>query len=382
MNKITFYLLSTLIFFTACTKSSFNVQSNFDSADNNASSAPGGQQPPENNTPSDGSSDVDNPQQDTPAPIVVGPKLDICSKLQFDQVEWPNILSNNEQNYLALALNVTGSFEGLSGWSNLSNNFDGMGISLGILQQNLGMGSLQPILFEALEKANQGLIIMSQDKKQSLESMIGQWKYDLSKSANQNNKNDLFKDDYIKISPIDKHGDIVSFAVDYTLNGGSNVINKKSVSWALGELFIDGGKTFRSDWKEALNNLAQDKEYVGLQLNYSLSLYNKALLYFKAFQLKEVRSFLLMYDFVVQNGGFKKKVLTSYNSFLNANKQATETERLKKILDLRIQDVLPQWKSDVANRKEAIINSSGVVHGAKRNLEKEYCYEAGSEIVF
>lgn len=46
---------------------------------------------------------------------------------------------------------ITGNFEGNKGFANLSGNFDGQGISAGVLQWNLGQGSLQPVLSEMLE---------------------------------------------------------------------------------------------------------------------------------------------------------------------------------------------------------------------------------------
>lgn len=45
---------------------------------------------------------------------------------------------------------ITGRFEGRQGFSNLAGNFDGMGVSAGVLQWNLGCGSLQPMLAEML----------------------------------------------------------------------------------------------------------------------------------------------------------------------------------------------------------------------------------------
>jgi hypothetical protein len=83
----------------------------------------------------------------------------------------------------------------------------------------------------------------------------------------------------------------------------------------------------------------------------------------------------------VQNGGFKKKVLVDYTAYLKSNPQATETQRLNKILELRLQDVLSQWQSDVSSRKLALINSVGMVHGAKRNLPQEYCYQQNDKII-
>ncbi|NUM58053.1 MAG: hypothetical protein HUU56_05435 [Bdellovibrionaceae bacterium] len=315
-------------------------------------------------------------------PVVVSPILKICSQLNFQGISWPDTLSNNEKNYLALAMNITGSFEGAKGWANLSNNFDGMGISLGLMQQNLGMGSLQPMLMEAMTSVAIGKVVFDRNKYNLLVQMLQQWHLDLSNSLVQSDSNELFKNDYQIISELDNNEtQLNSLAVDYSINKGSTVINKRSVSWALDELFIDKGKTFRTDWAKELNTLATDKEYISIQVKHSLAIYARALQYFKAFGLTEVRSFLLMYDFVTQNGGFKKKVLTDYTAFIKANPKTTETQRLEKILEIRIKDVLAQWQSDVRSRKQTIINSTGLVHGAKRALTKEYCYVATDKIL-
>ncbi len=313
--------------------------------------------------------------------VVIGPDLSICSKLDFSQITWPAIVSRLDKNFLALVLNISGSFEGLNGWANLSNNFDGMGISLGILQQNLGMGSLQPILSDFLSKLPKADFSIEEEKLASLNKMVTQWKNDMSSTITQKTFDALFHENYRQISALDVQDFLSSMAIDYSLNKGSSVINKKSVAWALRELFMDAGKTFKSDWEKVLNSIATHKDYESLQLEYSLTLFNKALLFFKAFGLSELRSLLTMYDFVVQNGGFKKKVLTEYQSFLKLNPNLSETQKLLKILEIRIKDVRPRWQSDVLSRKKTIINSSGVVHGVQRNLIKEFCYDPISKVV-
>lgn len=312
--------------------------------------------------------------------VVIGPDLSICSKLDLSQMSWPPAVSRLDQNFLALVLNISGSFEGLNSWANLSNNFDGMGISLGILQQNLGMGSLQPILAEFLSKLQKVDVSIEKDKLASINKMVTQWKNDMASSITQHAVDTLFQENYHQISVLDVQDFLSSMAIDYSSNKGSSVINQKSVAWALGELFIDAGKTFKSDWEKVLNSIATHKEYRSLQLAYSLTLFNKALLFFKAFGLSEVRSLLTMFDFVVQNGGFKKKVLTEYQSFVKLNPNLSETQKLLKILDIRIKDVKPVWQSDVLSRKKTIINSSGIVHGVQRNLIKEYCYDPISKV--
>ncbi|MBN8537795.1 MAG: hypothetical protein J0M15_12140 [Deltaproteobacteria bacterium] len=313
--------------------------------------------------------------------VVIGPELSICSKLDFSQITWPAVISKLDKNFLALVLNISGSFEGLSSWANLSNNFDGMGISLGILQQNLGMGSLQPILAEFFSILPKDDFSIEKDKLTSLNKMVAQWKNDMSSSITQHSFDSLFQENYHQISALDVQDFLSSMAIDYSLNKGSSIINQKSVAWALSELFLDAGKTFKSDWEKVLNSIATHKDYKSLQLAYSLTLFNKALLYFKAFGLSEVRSLLTMYDFVVQNGGFKKKVLTEYQSFVKLNPNLSETQKLLKILEIRIKDVKPVWQSDVLSRKKTIINSSGVVHGVQRSLIKEYCYDPISKVV-
>lgn len=54
--------------------------------------------------------------------------------------------------WVSSALQLTGHFEDSDApWSAVSGNFDGMGVSLGVLQWNLGQGSLQPLVQRAGE---------------------------------------------------------------------------------------------------------------------------------------------------------------------------------------------------------------------------------------
>lgn len=371
MKRITL-LFGLILLVLSCGKGNFDSTAQNPPVDKTSPSDP-------SPTPSAPSTPPVTTAPETPA--IVSPELNICSKLDFSNIHWPEALTFNEKNYLALALNISGSFEGRKNWANLSNNFDGMGISLGILQQNLGMGSLQPLLLEAMDLVAQGHIQMDSEKHKLINQMVRQWKTDMSQSSNQNDLDELFKEDFNFISELDQQEGLSQLATDYSINKGSNIFNKKSVTWALSELYIDGGKTFRMDWAKALNTLAIDKEYISIQVKTAYKLYMTAIKYFRSFGLTELRSFLTMYDFVVQNGGFKKKVLVDYTAYLKGNPQASETQKLNKILELRLQDVLSQWQSDVSARKLALINSVGMVHGAKRNLPQEYCYQQNDKII-
>lgn len=315
-----------------------------------------------------------------PPPVIVSPTPIFCSELDIVGVTWPEELDERGQAHLGLALNITGSFEGRSGWANLSDNFDGMGFSIGLLQQNLGMGSLQPMLVEVFSMETRGVAFGIETAfSKSLRSMLTQWNSDRAIKAAQFN-GDLFFSDEANISPLDNDAPVsddmydIKALADTGENKGVSLANKNSVSWALKNVYTDSGKTFKSDWDKNLTRMAQSKAYIGLQLKYAMKIYSNAFQYFQAFNLRTLSHFLLMFDFVVQNGGFKQKVLDEYKATLKRNPKMSDQEKALLILQIRIKDVIPRWQNDVMARKKAIIYSEGTVHGAKRNLAKEYCY--------
>lgn len=331
------------------------------------------------------------------APIVVGPTPSYCSKLDIAGVTWPEDLSQAGQAHLGLALNISGSFEGRSGWANLSNNFDGMGFSIGLLQQNLGMGSIQPMLNDMISLRARGADFqLSEAHFLAIKSMVSQWNKDQGiKSAAQ----DLVLDEDGQPSPFYNDDSVISqYDVEYEalvtddlsdIAPGEDKIfinslslaNKNSLNWALKTLYKDGGKTFKVDWSENLTKMAQSKPYVSLQLKYAMKIYYKAFRYFKSFKLSTLSHFLLMFDFVVQNGGFKQRVLDEYALKLKQTPNMSEQDKALLILQLRLRDVTPRWQNDVSARKKAIIFSVGTVHGAKRDLKSEFCYDPSARVL-
>ena len=106
-------------------------------------------------------------------PAIPDPSLAICSQLDFSGVTWPGEFESIEKKAMALALNVTGSFEGVGGWENLAGNFDGQGISLGLNQQNLGQGTLQPIFKTMIEEnATLAKMLFSAPNLKSITGMV------------------------------------------------------------------------------------------------------------------------------------------------------------------------------------------------------------------
>lgn len=379
MRKIVRIIFSlSLIFVLACSRNGFRASGISESEASKL--APGGD---------DDDSDFHPPPEDplTPPPVIISPTPNFCSQLDLVGVTWPAELSLAGQAHLGLALNITGSFEGRSGWANLSNNFDGMGFSIGILQQNLGMGSLQPLLIDVADMENRGLSFDLQPAfSKALRTMTTQWRSERAiKSAQFSN--DLFVADSVNISPLDNDApvseDLQESAVLENELGLKSVssANKASVNWALRNVYIDSGRTFKNDWEYYLTRMAQSKAYIGLQLKYAMKIYSSAFQYFQAFNLSTLSHFLLMFDFVVQNGGFKQSVLDDYRAKLKLNPKMTDDEKALLILQLRLRDVIPRWQNDVSARKKAIIYSEGTVHGVKRKLVEEYCYTPKAPIL-
>ena len=103
--------------------------------------------------------------------------LSFCSQLSFKDIRWSSTLSPTAQRSLSIALSISGRFEGPSGWKNITNNFDGMGLSAGLLNQTLGTESLQPLLasYEELYP-QQFATLFSPARYQSIKNMLDTWK--------------------------------------------------------------------------------------------------------------------------------------------------------------------------------------------------------------
>lgn len=299
----------------------------------------------------------------------------ICSALDFDNVSWPSSYSSDDRQAFALGMNITGSFEGHSGWTNLSNNFDGQGVSMGILNQNLGQGTLQPLLIymrdhhkSILQKA------MTASMLRSLLSMLAKWE------KNQKDAKELPFFERVPLFDSER-----SFVLDidsnidkkYGVFGLQPQSTSESVEWAKKTLYINGdGVTFKSSWRKALKQIAGEPAYVSQQIQAAQYIHNRALRYQARLGWKQLRSYLFLFDIVVQNGSLKTKHFEEFEEWVVGQQtRITEEEQMLEMLDIRLQDVNPKWKENVRVRKQAVILGFGFVHGEHRNLPIEYCFD-------
>jgi hypothetical protein len=267
-----------------------------------------------------------------------------------------------------LALEISGSYEGDGGWANLTNNFDGQGLSMGLLNQTLGTGSLQPLLAEMRDRHLDVMKSIFQSAHlQSLLNMLAQWQ----------NAGGVVASFQMR-RPLPSLLDVVDPRAIFSAQMLSATTS--SVAWAVANLY--NGTEFNPTWEDELTKLAQTPEYVSLQIGAAADYEQMSIQYMQDFGVQQLRSFLFMFDVVVQDGGFSGADISTYKANATANAKLSETARLNKILTMRLARVKSQFQTDVKSRKAAIINGSGTVHGAKRNLETEYCYSGKTKYIY
>ena len=302
--------------------------------------------------------------------------LGLCSALDFAGITWSKGLPGLEREMLALALNITGSFEGEGSWSSLGGNFDGQGLSMGLLQQNLGQGTLQPIWLDVLTASPELMqTTFSAGNLKSLLAMMNVWRSTLSAAVMQMRDFGFSElDDVSRVA----HGLGVEVAALEKAQSALATRNQLSVDWAVQTLYTGG--QFKSDWKSQLAKLALTPDYRSLQVGRAEKLHNSAMEMLRTFNMRELRSYLFFFDITVQNGGISTSVRDSYFSWERTHMSLSESDKLAWLLELRLATVNPKYVGDVRARKSALINGQGLVHGQARSFEDEYCVSLGRTV--
>ena len=206
----------------------------------------------------------------------------------------------------------------------VAGDFDGMGISFGCLQWNLGQGTLQPILNNYFQFGDE------------------EWKDD----ANMKELAEILE------RP-----------------------RAAQLEWARSIQRRSGNKHFLlDDWKETFAKLGPKTKR--FQLQATQRRFKIARTWCRELTVTSERALALMFDINVQNGSLFKvsqkrniNVRRSINErFANAG-QPSEERKLVIIAEERAKASHPKWVHDVLSRKLAIANGRGKVHGATVNLD-------------
>jgi hypothetical protein len=296
----------------------------------------------------------------------LNPDLTFCSPLSFNGVAWNQALTLNARRALGIGLSISGSFEGSDGWENISNDFDGQGLSAGLLNQTLGTGSLQPLLAEMENGSPKEFnSSFSSAHLKSFASMLNTWKIATS-----------WRPKSLELSMMevtDRDAFVSEFASESDLELMATTPAAQSAVWARKTLYSFNG-SFISSWKSEIQTLLRKPPYVSLQVEAARRYHTKALEYLQRVGIHDLRAYLLMFDIVVQNGSISDAHFTQWDKKVKAQKLTTVVSKLKALVDIRVLDSKPAWQADVKSRKYTIIDGVGTVHGRKLNLPKSYCY--------
>ena len=238
-----------------------------------------------------------------------------------DEGRAPN---NDERKNAAIekAINISSSYEGRAGFRNIAGNFDGQGLSLGYNQWNIGKGTLQPLL----------------------EKYFAQ-----NPAAAQQ----LFGTDY------------------QTMVGILNSSLSSQLDWAI-SINDASGKNILPDWANKFKALCDTPEFRKIQLDAGKEDVKEAIKVFKELTgyVKTERSFALIYDIQVNNGGLDKNDLMEIKKKIAPGTDEKEVQKF--IAELVIRQCNPDWQADNRLRKYTIIEGQGTIHGEERDLAKEY----------
>jgi peptidoglycan hydrolase-like protein with peptidoglycan-binding domain len=231
--------------------------------------------------------------------------------------------------YRCLAL--TGSFETGTGppdcFAGLSGDFDGQGMSFGVLQWNLGQGTLQPLLTE-IDRTQPPLTRQIFDAHYpEFQAMLG----------------------------VDRDDQLL---------------------WARS---IQDRTTFQlfEPWRGMFKALGRTDAFQSIEAKFAGQLQQAATDLCRAYGVWSERAVALLFDIKVQNGSINAVVEAQIRRDFAAlgpslSQDDLEVARLRVIANRRAEAADPRWVEDVRSRKLTIANGGGSVHGRTYDLEAQY----------
>jgi hypothetical protein len=231
--------------------------------------------------------------------------------------------------YRCLAL--TGSFETSKGFpdcfSGLSGDFDGQGISFGVLQWNFGQKSLQRLLREM------------RDQHPDTMKLVFQSQYDTFLNALDLSQNEIMQFAREIQHPV-KH-------------------------------FV------YKPWREMLVALGRTPEFQDIETKYAHDTFEKTIRLCREYELGSERAAALMFDIKVQNGSIagetKRLISADFETIAKSLPQdELEVMKMRIVANRRAGAARPEWTADVRARKLCCANGGGVVHGIEYDLDNQF----------
>jgi hypothetical protein len=228
-------------------------------------------------------------------------------------------------------LALTGAFETGTGvpdcFCGLSGDFDGQGISFGVLQWNFGQVSLQPLLKEMIESYGEVARSIFGDHLDALAQALR-----------------------------GSQDELMSFA--------------RSVQHPVKHVVYE-------PWRGFAKALGRTPEFQQIQVKYAAGMFERALALCRQHGLWSERAAALMFDIVTQNGGInavtKAQIRAEVNSLpASQSEEEREVRTMEIVANRRAEAANPRWIDDVRRRKLCMAHGAGVVHGIAYDLEEQF----------
>lgn len=242
----------------------------------------------------------------------------------------PPALTTQPLDHQCLAL--TGGFETNHPppdcFAGLSGDFDGQGMSFGVLQWNIGQGTLQPLLAQMNQNHPDILGQIFGPNFSALVAMLGE-------------------------------------ALDEQLAWARSI--QDPIRHGLFE-----------PWQGQFKTLGRQQEFQDIEAQSAAGIFGQALELCNEFGVTSQRAAALLFDIKVQTGGIKSwvrpQILSDFEQLDQAGSSDVplEVARLRIIATRAAASANPKWIADVQNRKLTIANGEGKVHGNHYDLEAQY----------
>ncbi|MGD8782608.1 MAG: peptidoglycan-binding protein [Ignavibacteria bacterium] len=243
--------------------------------------------------------------------------LDVNGAIDLDT--WDKLMQQDIPTIQQRALQLTAAFEG-HGFSKVVGNFDGAGITWGIIGFTLKFGGIKDII-----------ISVNQSDPGILDTCFG------------NLKNELL-----------------------------NVLEKpvsQQIEWGDSISMGSGKYSVMDNWEDAFEELGNSKAAQEAQFKKVQHYFDRGQKDFEKFNLKSEMGYALCFDIAVQNGGVSKQETGEINHELTDNPPADEQDVREVIANVVAVNSNPRWVEDVRSRKLTIADGKGSVHGAQYNVK-------------
>lgn len=243
----------------------------------------------------------------------------------------PPATLGNGQDLILRCLALTGAFETGTGvpdcFCGLGGDFDGQGISFGVLQWNFGQGSLQPLLQEMIDQ-----------HPHVVKDAFGSY-YDAFSEALRADRDDL-----------------LNFA--------------RSVQHPVTHTVFE-------PWRGFAKALGRTPEFQAVQTEHARGVFRRAQDLCRDYGLSSERAVALMFDIVTQNGSIgsvtRARILGEIKTLPADLAQAEREVRIMEIVaNRRAEAANPRWVDDVRVRKLCIARGQGTVHGIAYDLDEQF----------